>query len=117
MLLHDEKFIDLKTLGQILLLNDTRATQNWCAKKNIDIEYIGSRKVVYQFLVNIELDKNLVKKLKDKYPNKWEELYRLYQDNDRIGYLQLIDDNPEFDKSTMNKRVSAKSRFAKSLIK
>ncbi len=84
------RFIDLKSLSEILLLTDTRSTEKWCNDKNIDISVLGNKKVVYRFLVEMELDKKLILQLKQKHPNKWEELYRCYQDNDKIAFIRLM---------------------------
>ena len=37
-----------------------------------------------------ELDKLLISELKNKYPHKWDSLYQCYQQNDKLGYLQLL---------------------------
>lgn len=89
-----DKFIDLKELTKILLLTDVRGATKWCENAKINIQVIGQKRVVYKFLVDMELDKKLVSELKAKYPQKWEELYRCYKDNDRLGYLHLLEDNP-----------------------
>ena len=114
MLKHEnEKFLDLKSLGQILLTKSITATVKWCENHNIKIQIIGNKKVVSKFMVDMEIDIHLVKELKTKYPLKWEELYRCYQDNDRLGYLILIDDNPELDLRPISKRIVPTSKFAK----
>jgi len=108
-----EKFIDLKTLGTILLIKGIQGVTKWCEDHKIPIQTLGNKRVAYRFLVEMELDKKLLQELKNKYPNKWEELYRCYQDNDRLGYLILIDDNAELDLRSLAPRANASSRFAK----
>jgi len=112
---NEEKFIDLKELSQLLLFNDTRSALKWCEAKKIEIQKIGKKQVVYQFIVEMELDKKLIKELQKKYPLKWEELYRCYQDNDRLGYLLLIDSNPEMKTTRIKQRVVSQSSFSKGL--
>lgn len=107
------RFIDLKALSSMLLLTDIRSAEKWCTEKKISINLIGGKKVVYLFLVEMELDKQLVSQLKLKYPQKWEELYKCYQDRDRIGYLLLIDEDPKLDFRPIAKKVSARSKRAK----
>ncbi|TGV03580.1 hypothetical protein [Flavivirga rizhaonensis] len=114
---NSEKFIDLKTLSKLLLLSDIRSAQKWCESKNIEIQIIGKKQLVYSFLVDMELDKKLVSELKKKYPQRWEELYRCYRDNDRIGYLLLIDEDPELDFRSLTQRAIPQSRFSKNLAK
>lgn len=110
-----EKFIDLKTLSKLLLVSDTRAAHKWCESKNIEVQVIAKKQLVYRFLVDMELDKKLVNDLKKKHPLKWEELYRCYRDNDRIGYLLLLDDNPELNLRPISQQAVPRSRFSKSL--
>ena len=107
------RFIDLKTLGGLLQIKGSQGITKWCEDHQIPIQILGNKRVTHRFLVEMELDKNLVTSLKHKYPDKWEELYRCYQDNDRLGYLQIIDDTPELDFRPISKQVKPKSSFAK----
>lgn len=108
-----DKFIDLKTLGGILLIKGTQSITKWCEDHKIPIQILGKKRVAYRFLVEMELDKKLLQNLKNKYPNKWEDLYRCYQDDDRLGYLQILDDEPELDYRPISNQVRPRSRFAK----
>lgn len=111
----DETFIDLKNLCEILLITGVDTAIKWCKKANIKIQIIGKKRVVYRFLVEMEIDKKLVSELKSKYPDKWEELYQCYKDNDRVGYLLLIEDNTELDFRPISKQAIPQSRFSKRL--
>ena len=108
----NEKYLDLKSLCNILPLSGIKSVIKWCQDANIEIQIIGNKRVVYRFLVEMEIDKKLVKELKKKYPEKWEELYRCYRDDDRLGYLLLVDDNPELDLRRIAQRVIPKSSQA-----
>ena len=66
-----EKFIDLKTLSKLLLVSDTRAAHKWCESKNIEVQIIAKKQLVYRFLVDMELDKKLVNDLKKKHPLRY----------------------------------------------
>lgn len=107
-----EKFIDLKTLGNILLIKGLQGITKWCEDHKIPIQILGKKRVAYRFLVEMELDKKLLQDLKNKYPNKWEELYRCYQDNDRLGYLLLIDDEPALDFRPVARQTRPKSQLS-----
>lgn len=109
--------MDLKTLSQILLVKGSTGATKWCEDHKIKIKIIGNKRVVSRFMVDMEIDKDLIKELKTKYPTKWEELYRCYQDNDRLGYLLLIDENPELDFRPLAQQTAPTSRFAKDFAK
>lgn len=109
----NEKFIDLKELSEILLMRGIRSVQKWCKRVNIKIQIVGNKSVVHRFLVDMELDKGLITQLKKKYPKKWEELYKCYVDNDRLGYLLLLEDNPELNIGNISKTVTPMSNTAK----
>lgn len=108
----NEKYLDLKSLCSILPITGIKSAVKWCENANIDIQIIGQKRVVYRFLVEMEIDKKLIKELKKKHPNKWEELYRCYRDNDRLGYLLLLDEEPELDFRPVARQSKPKSRFA-----
>ncbi len=114
----NEKFIDLKQLSEILLMRGIRSVKNWCETAGIKIQTVGNKSVVHRFLVDMELDKSLITQLKKKYPKKWEDLYRCYTDNDRLGYLILLEDNPELNirniASTVNPMSDTAKAFANS---
>ena len=112
---NNDRFIDLKSLSKILLLTDIRSTEKWCNNKNIAIQIIGNKRLVHRFLVDMEIDKHLVNGLKNKYPDKWEELYRCYQDDDKLGYLILLDDFVDSSITQSFTRIKPQSRFAKIL--
>jgi len=107
-----DRFIDLKALGDILLIKGIQGITKWCEDHKIPVQVLGNKRVAYRFLVEMELDKKLLQSLKSKYPDKWEELYKCYQDNDRLGYLQLLEEAPELDFRPISKQVKPKSSFA-----
>lgn len=114
------KFYELKQLRNILPITDQRTIIKWLSDHHIPTQTIAGKKVVHRFMVDMEIDKSLVKELKQKYPEKWEELYTCYRDNDRLGYLLLIDD--EFTpsnryESILIKQVEQKSSLAAKLLK
>jgi hypothetical protein len=92
---NENKLIDLKTLGEILLIKKVEGVKKWCQSKGINIETVGNKRVVHLFMINLELDKGLILKLQNDYPNKWKKLYKCYKENDHIGYLSLINDNSD----------------------
>ncbi|WP_430409192.1 hypothetical protein [Kordia sp.] len=101
----DEKLIDLKELCSILLIKGIAGAKKWCEEVNIKIHTIGNKNVVHRFLVEIELDKQLINELKRKYPHKWDTLYQCYQENDKLGYLQhLAEDKINVGYSSVSRR-------------
>lgn len=101
----NEKFIDLKELSKLLLLNDTRSALKWCQDKNIDIQTIGKKQVVHNFIVNMELDKKLLSDLQRKHPLIWEDLYKCYLENDHLSYIKFLDSNT--DQIVVHERFSS----------
>ena len=109
----NEKLIDLRKLSEILLIKGIAGVARWCEKANIKIETVGNKRVVHRFLVDMELDKALISQLRKKYPKKWEELYKCYKDNDRLGYLLLLEDTPELNVRPISSQTTPKSNMAK----
>ncbi|MFC4635711.1 hypothetical protein ACFO3O_17500 [Dokdonia ponticola] len=118
--MESNKFYELKELRNILPITDQRTITKWLSDHHIPIQTIAGKKVVHRFMVDMEIDKSLVKELKKKYPEKWEELYTCYQDNDRLGYLLLLDDDfvpTKRYESILIKDVEQKSSLAAQLLK
>ncbi|MFC4633856.1 hypothetical protein ACFO3O_08050 [Dokdonia ponticola] len=118
--MESNKFYELKELRNILPITDQRTIAKWLSDHHIPIQHIAGKKVVHRFMVDMEIDKSLVKELKLKYPEKWEELYTCYQDNDRLGYLLLLDDEfvpTKRYESILIKDVEQKSSLAAQLLK
>ncbi|TSE08119.1 hypothetical protein [Aquimarina algiphila] len=82
----DEKLIELKEVCKKLKFKDLRTVIKWCKKMNIPIILRGKQKLTYRFLVDVELDKGIVKFLKSEYPESWTKMYQLYLDNDTLGF-------------------------------
>ncbi len=78
-------------MSKQLNLKDRRTTIKWCNEKGIEIHSIGKKKKVNQFLVNVEIDRNLISSLKEEYPLHWKKLYRYYSNGDKTSYMLLID--------------------------
>jgi len=101
------KFYELKELCNLLPISDVRTALKWCQQKKIAIEYVAGKKVVNRFLVDVEIDKTLLNYLKQNYPDRWEALYECYQNDDRIGYLLLTEQNKSVSSKTQ--RIKPKS--------
>lgn len=113
----NEKLIDLKELCSILLIKGIAGARKWCEQASIKIHTIGNKNVVHRFLVEVELDKHLIKELKKKYPHKWDSLYQCYQENDKLGYLQLLTEDKIYVGCSSVKRLEKKSSHAAKLEK
>lgn len=115
-----KKFYELKELRGVLPMSDLRVIKKWLKNHSITIQVLGGRNVVNRFLVDMEIDKPLVEELKRKYPKKWKELYECYNDNDRLGYLLLIDGDYKVDNKHTDmliRQVEKKSTLAAKLLK
>ncbi len=82
----DDKLIELKEVCKKLKFKDHRTVIKWCEKMGIPIILRGKQKLTYRFLVDIELDKEIVRFLKSEYPESWVKMYQLYLDNDTLGF-------------------------------
>ncbi|WP_027395042.1 hypothetical protein [Aquimarina latercula] len=82
----NEKFIELSEISKILKAKNIGTAQKWCEKLKLPILAIGRKKMSYRFLVEAEMDKRIIQIFKKKDPDNWEELYRLYRENDHYGY-------------------------------
>lgn len=83
----NEKFIELSEISNILKAKNTSVAQKWCEKLKLPIITVGRKKMSYRFLVENELDKRIIQLFKKRDANNWEELYRLYLENDHYGYV------------------------------
>lgn len=82
-----DRLITLKDVCEKLKTNDTRTAAKWCEKAGIPVVKRRRTRLTYEFLVDIELNKEIVTFLKAKYPNSWEEMLRLYLKNDSEGFI------------------------------
>ena len=114
--LNENKLIDLKKLSEILLMKKLEGVKKWCQDKGIKIEMVGNKRVVHRFMIDLELDKGLIFQLQEKYPKKWEELYKCYKENDHLGYISLIKDDLEFNVEAISNRIMPVSDRAKKLL-
>lgn len=78
-------------MSKQLDLKDNRTTIKWCNEKGIEIHSIGKKKLVNQFLINIEIDRNFISSLKKDYPIHWKKLYKYYSNGDKTSYILLLD--------------------------
>lgn len=108
------KFIDMVELTEVLQATDSRTALKWCHLHNVSIQVIGKKKVTYRFLVEIELDRVLIKDLKKSYPDNWEDLYRCYTENDRYEYMLILDE--KMGKSRPKSKSAPKSKMAKEFM-
>ena len=103
----------MSELCHLLNSTDPRTAIKWCEDKDLKVFLLCRKKVAYRFLVEVELDKILIQQLKKKYPNKWEDLYQCYQDNNRFEYLNLLEENIE----TAAINTIPQSKYAKEFMK
>ena len=116
--MENKKFYELKELSDLLPISDLRTITKWLKDNNIPIQMIAGRKVVHRFMVDAEIDQSLVWELKQKYPQKWRELYKCYRNNDRLEYLELIDDKfSELNTQKLHKRIEPKSEQSVNFLK
>lgn len=107
-----EKFIDMNELSLILKAKNKRVAQKWCENLKLPLFNVGATKMTYRFLAETELDRRLIQLLKKKNPDNWEELYRLYKDNDHYGYI-VVSENK---KATINKALKHTKPLSKEAI-
>ena len=110
----NEKFIDMTELCDMLKASDMRTAIKWCKDNGLDILTICKRKVAYRFMVEMELDKALIKQLKEKHPDNWEELYKCYRENDRFEYIMLLYEKKL--KTGFKTKATPRSKFAKEFV-
>ena len=112
----NEKFIEMTELCQILKAKDVRTAEKWCRDNDIVIQVLCKKRVVYRFMVELELDRQLVAQLQSKYPDNWEELYRCYCNDDQFQYAMICE--TEKDKSApVMSLVEPKSEIAQNFAK
>ena len=108
-----EKFIDMAELCQIIKATDPRTAEKWCKEKGLTTLMLGKKKMIYRFMVELELDKVLIEKLKKQHPEHWEELYRCYLEDNHYEYLALLE-----NRQTKSNRIvkAARSKAARDFL-
>ena len=112
-----EKFIDMSELSTLLKSTDTRTATKWCNDNGLTVFTICRKKMTYRFLVEIELDKMLIKQLKKTHPENWEVLYQCYRENNKYEYIKMLDDEKIDFKPNSIPKSDISKEFVKQLKK
>ena len=84
------KRIYLNEVAELINRVDSRPVQTWCKKYNVQIYDDSTGKFVYQNDFDLAYDLPLIKQLKEKHGDKWEDVYDLYK-NDNLHKLIELD--------------------------
>ncbi len=112
----NNRLIEMAELCQILKTKDVRTAIKWCEEFKIPILFVAKKRMTYRFLVETQLDKQIIQTFKKQSPHNWEYLYECYRNNDPYRYMletQVYDRK----KSKMATIRKPQSKNAKNLLK
>ncbi len=114
--LKNDTFIDIIELCKMIKVQDVRTAIKWCEEFKIPILFMAKKRVTYRFLVEAELDKQIIKKFKQQSPENWEYLYQCYRRNDLENYSIEMQTN-RAKKQKIRTIRKPQSKNAKNLLK
>jgi len=82
------KFISIEEVAS-KLIHEKRFAISWCINNDITIHTIGNKKVVDEFEFKCAFEKPRIDDLKRKYGEHWEEVYRLENSEDVVGFIKM----------------------------
>lgn len=74
------KTIPLRELLKHLEYSDLRAVRTWCSKNNVFITKQGKNEFVFETNFKEVFELPFINKLKSKFGDEWESVYRLYSE-------------------------------------
>jgi hypothetical protein len=113
---NEKIYIEMSELSKMINTKDARTALKWCEEMKLPIIPVGKKRMTYRFLAEAEIDKRILQILKKQHPNKWQELFQYYKNNNICEYL-LATQNEVTTSIKLEKRASPKSRFAKDFAK
>lgn len=75
------KQILLKDLMNVLNYIDVRAVRGWCNRNGVTILKQGKNEFVFESNFKEAFEKPFIENLKRKFEKDWEQVYRLYENN------------------------------------
>lgn len=89
----DSKSLTILTLQEVapkIKKNDIDAVRKWLSNRKITIYKDSRPHYVYEIDVDCEIDKPRVRDLRNKFPDKWEEMYRKMTKDDAVYELVVF---------------------------
>lgn len=82
--------IELYELTDFLGYTDLKSIRNWCARNDVLIVKQGKMEFVFEPDFKLAYELPLINKLKRKFGDNWEQVYRLFADNNIPALNELI---------------------------
>lgn len=118
-------YFDEIAKSQLLHLKDKRSIYYWCIKNQVPIYKEESKSFVSQADFEIAYNLPITNRLKQNFPDQWENLYRLYNIGDLTELIKLRQNYespsvPEFQNRKVHtkriKKYEPQSNLSKKII-
>lgn len=111
--------LTLRQVAKELNYKDELATRRWLKKNGIQIHRLAKENFVYQIEFDLVFDRPYVNSLRNQYPQKWKEIYRLACKDDILFELIVIemeDSTPRIPMTKVSLRSKSDDKLYKSLL-
>ena len=82
-------YLTMKEVAERLKYKSVDAAARWCLDNNVAIIFLGNKRVVIEYELNLALDKLVIDLLMQRYGNKWKEYYDAYKTDDITKLMKL----------------------------
>jgi hypothetical protein len=95
--------LTLDEVGVMVKIRDVESIKRWLIKNNIEIHKFSRINYVYKIDVDCVIAKPFVLGLKLKYPNNWEQMFKIIAKDDFVYEMVLLSLGGEFIDKAMTK--------------
>ncbi|MFY9309605.1 MAG: hypothetical protein WAQ28_11215 [Bacteroidia bacterium] len=106
--------IPIEELKEMLNYNDLRAVRSWCEKNDVLIVKQGKFEFVFETNFKEVYEKPFINKLKSKFGNEWESVYRLYKEGN-VPALNMLAETPSVRYKPYRAKTPTVNRFQEKL--
>ena len=111
--------LTLRQVAKELKYKDDLATRRWLKKNGIQIHRLAKENFVYQIEFDLVFDRPYVNSLRNQYPQKWKEIYRLACKDDilfELMVMEMEDSTPRIPMTKVSLRSKSDDKLYKSLL-
>lgn len=111
--------LTLRQVAKELNYKDELATRRWLKKNGIQIHRLAKENFVYQIEFDLVFDRPYVNSLRNQYPQKWKEIYRLACKDDilfELIVMEMEDSTPRIPMTKVSLRSKSDDKLYKSLL-
>ena len=111
--------LTLRQVAKELNYKDELATRRWLKKNGIQKHRLAKENFVYQIEFDLVFDRPYVNSLRNQYPQKWKEIYRLACKDDilfELIVMEMEDSTPRIPMTKVSLRSKSDDKLYKSLL-